>query len=299
MNSMSFGTFTEDFYKEQKEHLGTMYPGLSLARLKQELENYSITLQLGGDDLFDSLYVPSLNNPFTIFFERLQLGIPLEYIRGKAYFYRSEFSVNSDVLIPRSETEILVEKAVLEIKTWEKKSDEKLKIADIGTGSGAIVLSVLQELNRPAYCVATDISKAALKVARRNFFNLRYTIARQSELNIIKTDRMTDIHEKFHVIVSNPPYIKEKLDRENVHSQVESFEPHLALYINDESYEEWFDKLFSQVHSRLFEEGVFIMEGHEDHLNNQAKQIEKLGFSKVEVIQDYTGRDRFLIARKL
>jgi len=299
MNSLSFGKFTEKFYNDEKDHLGTMYPGLSLMRLKQELENYSVTLQLGGAEIFDSLYVPSLNNPFTVFFERLKLGVPLEYIRGKAYFYRSEFSVNEDVLIPRSETEILVERTVGEMKSWEKKSDEKIKVADIGTGSGAIILSVLQEMNRPVEALATDISKAALKVARRNFFNLRYTIARQSELNLIKTDRLTDVNEKFHVIVSNPPYIKEDRDRENVHSQVEMFEPHLALYINDENYDQWFDKLFSQVHERLFEEGVFLMEGHEDHLQMQAVQIEKFGFSKVEVIQDYTGRDRFLIARKL
>jgi release factor glutamine methyltransferase len=299
MNSFSFGTFTEKFYEEKKDHLASMYPGLSLNRLKQELENYSVTLQLGGNDLFDTLYVPSLNNPFTIFFERLKLGMPLEYIRGKSYFYRSEFSVNADVLIPRSETEILVERAIAESQDWVKKTDEKLKIADIGTGSGAIILSMMQELNRPIYAVATDISKAALKVARRNFFNLRYTISRQSELNLLKMDRLSTIDEKFHIIVSNPPYIKEAGDRENVHSQVESFEPHLALYINDEKYDAWFEKLFSQVKDHLFEEGVFIMEGHEDHLASQAKQIEELGFSKVEVIQDYTGRDRFLIARKL
>jgi len=105
-------------------------------------------------------------------------------------------------------------------------------------------------------------------------------------------------NEKFHVILSNPPYIKEENDREFVHNQVDSFEPHLALYLKDEIYDLWFVDLFKQVHHSLYEEGVFLMEGHEDHLENLAIICQNAGFSSVEVLQDYTNRNRFILAKK-
>ncbi|EQC50114.1 ribosomal protein L11 methyltransferase-like protein [Bacteriovorax sp. BSW11_IV] len=298
MSSFSFGEFAEKYFKDHKDDLQKHYPGIAPRRLKQELEHFCLEFQINIEDLFESRYVPTLNSPIQRFFDLLAKGTPLEYIREKAYFYRSEFTVNPDVLIPRSETEILVELGVQELKDWQKKTDENLRLCDIGTGSGAIVLSLLQEVDRPIDAIATDISRKALKVAKRNFFNLRYKIQKKSSVHFIETDRLKDITEKFHVIVSNPPYIMKNNDRELVHDQVDLFEPHVALYLNDETYFSWFNSLFKSVYEALLEDGVFIMEGHEDHLQKLGDLARENGLSHVEIIQDYTERDRFLIARK-
>lgn len=297
MITKSFGAYTETFFKEHQEYLQKTYPGLSMRRLKGELEQFSTQNQLNNHELFDSLYVPSLHNPFTVFFERLKQGWPLEYIRGRAYFYRSEFTVTPDVLIPRSETEILVEKGSSEIRDWLKKTDERIKVCDIGTGTGAIAISLLQECERPIEVIATDISRAALKVAKRNYFNLRYTIPRESSLRLILADRMKDLDSKFHIIVSNPPYIKESEDKTEVHFQVDQYEPHVALYLKDDEYDEWFKVLFTQVKDSLYEDGIFLMEGHEEHLQYLATMMKDLGFKNPIVLQDYTGRDRFIYTK--
>lgn len=298
MNSFSFGEYAEKFFKDHKDDLQKNYPGIAPRRLKQELEHFCLEFQINIEDLFESKYVPTHNSPIQRFFDELAKGRPLEYIREKAYFYRSEFTVNPDVLIPRSETELLVERAVAELKEWVKKTDENLRIADIGTGSGAIVLSIMQEVDRPIEAIATDISRKALKVAKRNYFNLRFKIQKNSTVHFIETDRLNDIEQKFHLIVSNPPYIMEQNDKPLVHDQVDKYEPHVALYLKDESYFEWFKELFKSVNNSLLEDGVFIMEGHEDHLVKLGDFAREAGLSHVEIIQDYTERDRFLIARK-
>ena len=237
-------------------------------------------------------------NPVCLFFSQLENGIPVEYITGRSYFYKSEFQVSEEVLIPRSESELLVEMALNELANWSRKTDEGLSIADIGTGSGALVLSILREINRPIKAIATDISPSALKIAERNFFNLRCTINKNSDLNLIHTDRLEGIEGKFHLIISNPPYIKEKADRELVHSQVNQHEPHVALFLPDEDYSDWFRQLFESISSSLYEEGVFLMEGHEEHLEELAKLAQKCALSDVQVINDYNERPRYLIARK-
>ncbi|CBW25535.1 putative methyltransferase [Halobacteriovorax marinus SJ] len=299
MIPISLGTYLENFFSDKKERLSELYPGLTINRLKDELTQYARQKKINVDDLFSSRYIPSHTNPITNYFNSLVKGYPLEYIRGRAHFYKSEFDVSENVLIPRSETEILVETASSFLRDWMKMSDERLRILDIGTGSGAIIISLLQEMPRPLEAFATDISKDALEVARRNYFNLRYTIPRESSLRLICTDRMNDLdQEKFHLIVSNPPYIKKREDRDFVHHQVDNYEPHLALYLEDDSYDEWFRTLFKQVLNSLYEEGIFIMEGHEDHLEDLCEVCNMIGFSTVKILKDYTNRNRFLVAKK-
>lgn len=276
MESHSLAKFTKKFFEDEKEFLEKTYPGISLSRLMSELEHYS------GDEQQKS------------FFASLKKGVPLEYIRNRAYFYRSEFLVNSNVLIPRSETEILVEQAAAFAKSMNKKIDERFKFVDVGTGSGAIALSLIQELDFPVDGLATDLSLDALEVAKKNNFFLRFKYSKDSKMEFLQTDRLKGITEKFHLVVSNPPYIKESDDRHKVHQQVEAYEPHLALYLKDEEYDKWFNDFFKQVQDSLLEEGMFYMEGHEDHLQSLVPVLEKFDFINVEVVKDYTGRDRFL-----
>ena len=292
----SLGTYTDNFFKDHQKYLEETYPGLTVRRVKQELE--LLMMETGSTDSLETVYLPHTENPATKFFSNLELGIPLEYITGRAYFYRSEFKVTPDVLIPRAETESLVEMAVNELKSWAKKTDEKLRFIDVGTGSGIIPISILQDLNRPAEAWATDISPEALAIAKQNAFNLRFTWSDKSNLSFKQTDRLSDIEGPFHLIVSNPPYIKIDGDKDLVHSQVREFEPALALWLDDSEYDQWFETFFGKAHTLLVDEGVFLMEGHENHLDNLSKVGEKCGFKSCEVQSDLTGRKRFLIMRK-
>lgn len=219
--------------------------------------------------------------------EDLLSGLPFDYLRGESEFYESAFMINENVLIPRPETELLVDQVLSE----QKKTD--LHFADIGTGSGCIGLSLLAK--NPTWTgILSDISPLALEVAQTNAKNLRLT----SQVEFLLSDRMQKIEGVFDFIISNPPYIKESSHRLYVHGSVDAYEPHLALYLKDNDYQEWFHHFFTQVYSHLKVDGVFYMEGHELELQAQKKQLEEIGFRTVKVIQDLTKRDRFLKASK-
>ncbi len=221
--------------------------------------------------------------------EDILSGIPFDYLRGKSDFYESVFFVNENVLIPRPETELLVDMIV------QNHSNKDLLVADIGTGTGCIGLSLLAK-NTTWKGTLVDISPEALEVAQINSQNLRLT----DRCALILSDRFQKVPAtfRFDLIVSNPPYIKESTHRYLVHQSVNSFEPHLALYLKDEEYNDWFEDFFKEVYSYLRADGFFYMEGHELELGHQKDQLEKLGFVEVEVIQDLTRRDRFLKAKK-
>lgn len=219
-------------------------------------------------------------------------GVPFQYINKNAYFYKSEFYVDERVLIPRSETEILVEKAVEEIK---KLPQDEVVIYEVGVGPGPIGLSVLQEItDKKIHFIGTDISDDALDVFRINHFKLSYKIPSQHIIEVQKTDRLNGLQRKADVILSNPPYIKKVADRSLVHQQVLQYEPEVALFLEDDPYLDWFREFFNQVESLINKNGYFIMEGHENHLAD----LESLGqqiFSGPPMIQkDYTNRNRFL-----
>jgi release factor glutamine methyltransferase len=221
--------------------------------------------------------------------EDLLSGIPFDYLRGESEFYESKFYVNQDVLIPRPETELLVDMIVNE----QKK--EQILFADIGTGSGCIALSLLLKKNNWKGCLI-DISDKALEVAKINSKNLRLL----NRCDFLLSDRLQKVPAtfSFDLIVSNPPYIKESTHRHLVHESVNDYEPHLALYLKDAEYESWFESFFKDIFIKLSSDGVFYMEGHELELQAQKIQLERLGFKRVEVIQDLTKRDRFLKASK-
>lgn len=107
-------------------------------------------------------------------------------------------------------------------------------------------------------------------------------------------DRLEGIKIPADVILSNPPYIKEKLDRELVHGQVKKFEPQKALFLQDELYDAWFEQFFTEANSLLKKGGLFLMEGHENHLSHLAKMAQRIFTHESELITDYTGRERFL-----
>lgn len=287
---------TENYFKKNESRLASFYPGLTLRRLKSEIETYAFYHNL--ENVFQGHYPLSSLHPISRFFEQLHHGVPLEYITRKAYFYKSEFYVDERVLIPRSETEVLVEMATREITQIAKLTDETIRVADVGIGSGAIALSILQESNLPLQVRGFDISVDALKVAKKNWFKLRYKIAPSSDLRLIQSDRLKESIEQFHLIVCNPPYIKKNEDRAFVHNQVDTFEPHVALYLPDEDYVSWFSELAAEVNESLLCEGIFLMEGHEDHWDEITPLFQALKL-ETQLIKDLTGAPRFMRAKKV
>jgi release factor glutamine methyltransferase len=276
--------FLKIFFAENCTLLQNNYPGLTINRLHQDLDPY-----------WNSLYFESTSDPVYKYTQNLLSGRPISHFLENAYFYESDFIVSEKVLTPRPETEILVEETLKEIR---KIADESITICDIGTGTGAIILSVLRAANQPLKAVATDISEDAISIAKRNYFNLGYTIDKDSELSFLKTDRLSGIDGRFNIIVSNPPYIKYQRDRAGVHSQVLDYEPEIALFLDDDEYENWFKKLFTDSYRLLYDKGSFIMEGHEDNLDELKILIEEIGFIDAQIIKDFTGSKRFLKARK-
>lgn len=261
----------KEYYHNNKNYLLENYPGLNEKRLIEEFGSDSKEL---------------LQEHLT----KLSVGIPLEYITGKSYFYNSEFLVNQHTLIPRYETEGLIEMA----KKIVKKDDYLL---DIGTGSGNIILSLIQELPFPVKANAVDISDECLKVARMNAYRLRYKYHPETAVTFKNQDRLSGDHNQYNLIISNPPYIKREADHELVHHQVLKFEPHLALFLDDDQYEPWFSEFFQQIECHLTKEGTFLMEGHESHLKEQCEMASPL-FKSCEIKKDLSGRDRYLMARK-
>ncbi len=290
------GEHLKAFFNEEKKSLLSHYPGLTLHRLQSDIKLHAFLSGVDSEELFDFPYLPHRSNPLTIFFEKLRLGVPLEYITGYAYFYRSLFKVTPDVLIPRSETEILVELAVQEIQ--KNYRNKECRLVDIGTGSGIIALTLMMEDAAILDVVATDISEKALTLAKENFFNLRYAISAKHKISFQQSDRMQNIDGEFQIILSNPPYIKSRVDKDFVHHQVLSYEPAMALFLDDDVYDLWFEDFFISIHQKLTANGMSLIEGHESHLEGLSEIAKKVGFAKVEIIKDYTHRNRFLRLRK-
>jgi len=261
-----------DYFDQFKSGLQQTYPGLKLSYFEE-----CLTLsKLSADQ----------------FLKKVDAKIPLEYITGKAFFYNHYFAVSPDVLIPRSETEILVEIALAYV---EKLNHPKIHVADIGTGSGNIILSIVNDTEKKLVAIATDLSAAALNIAKKNSKTIHTA---GSEVKFIQTDRLKDVEGHFDLIVSNPPYIKKQLDEKKVHKTVFKYEPHIALFLEDSQYEIWFEDLFTQVRDRLKSGAMFIMEGHEDHLDRLQELAVQMQLAKVQILKDYNNKNRFLKAFK-
>jgi release factor glutamine methyltransferase len=288
--------YLQSFFNVEKKSLLSNYPGLTLHRLRSDIKLHAFLNGVDSEELFEFPYIPHRTNPITFFFEKLKEGVPLEYITGYAYFYRSLFKVTPDVLIPRSETEILVELASQEI---QKNYRNKIcRLVDVGTGSGVIALTLMMEDFAILDVVATDISDKALTLAKENFFNLRYAISAKHNIRFFKSDRLQELEGNFDIILSNPPYIKRLGDLASIHHQVLSYEPAMALFLDDDLYDKWFEDFFRSIFQKLLPNGISLIEGHEDHLLGLSETVSKLGFAKVEIIKDYTGRNRFLRLKK-
>ncbi|MDR0846847.1 MAG: peptide chain release factor N(5)-glutamine methyltransferase [Lactobacillales bacterium] len=202
----------------------------------------------------------------------LEKDYPVQYITGVVEFYGRDFFVDASVLIPRPETEELVEVVLNRFD-----SGSTLRVLDIGTGSGAIAISL--KLARPEWdVVASDISEAALRVARSNAEEL------DAKIKFVKSDVMDSVEGSFDIIVSNPPYIAES--EADLMSANTKFEPQNALFADDEGL-----AIYKKIAKQTSSETIFLEFGFA-----QADAIRKIFAPRsVEILKDINGNDRMAI----
>lgn len=267
------------FFQEHHDQLQKNYPGLTCDHLINRF-----------CDFYDQSKDDWMATTLERFCELLLRAMPLEYIFKQSFFYNHLFYVDERVLIPRSETEILVEKSL----EWIKRSPlQRPRLYEVGVGSGAISLSLAANSDKALEIQASDIDLDALEVAKINAFRLRYALNPSTSIKFESGDRLSMAMGEYDLILSNPPYIKEREHRKGVHAQVECYEPHVALYLKDSEYNHWFKIFFEQVRQHLATGGFFIMEGHEDSLD-ELLEIASKSFNNVKIVKDYADRKRFL-----
>ena len=214
--------------------------------------------------------------------KRLEDGEPVQYIVGDVDFYGNIIKVNKNVLIPRRETEELVEKTEYYIKNYFH--NQKINILDIGTGSGCIPITLKKHLQN-VNVTAVDISERALEVAKEN------ALLNKVEVNFILSDVFANIKSKYHCIISNPPYIKED---EEIMDIVKNNEPHLALYApNNGLY--FYEKIIRESKDYLEDKFIIAFEIGETQgqdIINIAKEHYPNSIIKLE--QDLQHLDRFI-----
>lgn len=218
----------------------------------------------------------------------LKKGKPIQYIIGETDFYGLTFKVNENVLIPRQETEELVD---LIIKNHQEK---ELKILDIGTGSGIIPITLKSNLPN-ATISAIDVSENALIVAKEN------AQKHKVEVEFIKMDILNQQNwqqlKEFDIIVSNPPYVLQK-EKELMHQNVLDFEPHLALFVENENPLLFYKIIVSFAKEKLKEKGYLYFEINEKYGKETADLLNDSGFNQIEIIKDINGKDRIVYGIK-
>lgn len=218
---------------------------------------------------------------------RLKDHEPIQHITGLSEFYGLTFLVNRNVLIPRPETEELVEWIISDFKDSEKD----LEILDVGTGSGCIPISLARNL-KTSGVASFDISPAALELARKNAENNKVEISFK-EIDILNHSRLD---KKYDIIVSNPPYVRE-LEKQQMHRNVLDFEPEKALYVKDDDPLVFYRKITELAIEGLKDSGALYFEINQYLGEETKKMLEEFGF-EAELKKDIFGNHRLLKAIK-
>lgn len=205
-------------------------------------------------------------------YKLLDEGLPVQYIVGEVDFYGNIFKVNKNVLIPRFETEQLIE---LTMEYISDKFNGSVDILDIGTGSGCIAITLKKNIN--SNVDAVDISDKAIEVAKEN------AILNKVNINIFKSDMLSNVDKKYDVIISNPPYIGRE---EEIDSIVEKNEPHIALYAdNDGLY--YYEKILKNCKKNLKYNFIIAFEIGK----SQGKKVKNIALKYLDNIDVYIKKD--------
>ncbi len=251
-----------------------------------ELKLSRTQLLMSKDDELCQSDIDRLNSKST----RLANGEPVQYVTGTASFCGMDFKVDSNVLIPRQETEMLV-KVVCDssLSVVEAAVGNTINILDIGTGSGCIPIAIKK--NHPEVNVfAVDISEKALETAKQN------AEANNTEVNFAKYDILSDdkfpFDKKFDIVVSNPPYVLNS-EKSLMHKNVTNFEPSLALYVEDSDPLLFYRSILKFIERHQPERKPLVFFEINEHLGNEMLSL-CLSFGyNAEIIKDLNGKERF------
>ena len=224
---------------------------------------------------------------FKSLIERRKKGEPIAYLINKKEFWKDEFFVNKDVLIPRPDSELIIEQV---LKIYSK--DVQLQVLDIGTGSGCILLSILKERSN-FYGTGIDISKKSINVSKFNAKQLNLT----NRVKFFHSSVDNFNNGKYDVIVSNPPYI-EQLSLKYLEKDVVNFEPKLALSGGFDGFSK-IRKVINKTSILIKKNGKFILEIGFNQKNKVIKILKEEGFYVNKAIKDYGNNDRCIISTKI
>ncbi|MBF0694395.1 MAG: peptide chain release factor N(5)-glutamine methyltransferase [Flavobacterium sp.] len=216
---------------------------------------------------------------------KLKAHIPIQYILGRTSFYGAEFLVTNAVLIPRPETEELVQWVI------ESSSDRQLRILDIGTGSGCIAITLARNI-RDSVVEAWDVSATALSIATKNAEINKVSV----EFTLVDVLAVESPERKYTVIVSNPPYVR-NLEKQEIANNVLDYEPHLALFVEDDDPLIFYRKIATLATRMLKPNGLLFFEINQYLGAETVALLERLGFKDIELRKDIYNNDRMIKCR--
>ena len=278
---MTIGNFRTTFIREISNYDLPEREGLLRIILEETLGVSAITAMMHNDQEIPHEKTLELKAVC----EQLARNIPIQYIYQKAFFFGLDLYVDERVLIPRQETEELVDWI---LTTYAR--EENLRILDIGTGSGAIAIALKKHLPR-AKVTAMDISGEALQVARTN------AKRNKAVIELIQQDilQVGDLAAYFDIIVSNPPYVREQ-EKQEIHPNVLEHEPALALFVPDDNPLLFYDKIATIATHNLAPQGRLFFEINQYLGDPMCQMLLQKGFY-TELRKDLNGNDRMIMSQ--
>lgn len=247
-------------------------------------------LNMSKVDLLMNINIEVDTTQLILDLDRLKSAEPIQYVYQNSIFYDLKFRVTPDVLIPRQETEELVQ-MILNLNS----NTNNIKILDIGTGSGAIAITLAKNLPN-AQIFASDFSEKVLQIAHENASNngTKVTFIKHDILE----DHISELPTDLDLIVSNPPYIPFSVLNE-LHQNVVHYEPHSALFVPDHDPIIFYKKIAEMAFLNLKNGGQLYFETFELFHENIRQYLENVGFSNIQSIKDINGKNRFIYAEKI
>jgi release factor glutamine methyltransferase len=244
-----------------------------------------IDILMNPDIRINESEILKINNKF----KKIANQEPVQYVIGKTYFYNLILKVNKDVLIPRPETEELVN---IIVQTYINKHDSKINILDIGTGSGCIAIALNKSLKN-SDVTAIDISDKALNIAKFNN-NSNNTNVHFKLINILDKQALTKLGF-FDIIVSNPPYVLEK-EKSLMEKKVLDFEPPLALFVSNEDPLIYYKAIINFALEHLNPNGKLFFEINENYGEELKTLLTLHQYKNISLLKDINNKNRFIIA---
>ncbi|MEH7888986.1 peptide chain release factor N(5)-glutamine methyltransferase [Elizabethkingia meningoseptica] len=279
---MKIGELQQLFHTELQEFYSvTEIQSLFSYFAEEYLQYNSIQLKMNKEEIVEDSVITRFNEAL----HELKSGKPHQQILGKAYFYGKVFFINENVLIPRPETEELIELILSKIS-----NDKEIKILDIGTGSGCIAVTIAKHLKN-AVVYALDYSEKALEIAKKN------AVLHEVNLHFIHQNYLdTSLSGSFDVIISNPPYIgvEEEVD---IHTGVKDFEPMMALFAPENDVLAFYRKIADDTVQKLNDGGFIFLEINQK-FGPETLALYRNKLSEVHLLKDLSGNDRMIWGKK-